>query len=130
MSHTAFGEFFPEIADRETRVVTIIDQAITGLPLGAYALIDLYCTDQDCDCRNVYINVVHKGFPGPIATITDGWEKLSYYKKWMGGEEDDFILRQFKGPSLAIGARQSQFANQWLRIFENILQQIKHMPTG
>jgi len=32
MSHTAFGEFFPEIADKETRVVTIIDQAITGLP--------------------------------------------------------------------------------------------------
>ena len=122
MSHTAFGEFFPEIADRETRVVTIIDQAITGLTLGAYALIDLYCTDPDCDCRNVYINVVHKGFPGPIATITYGWEKLSYYKKWMGGEEDDFILRQFKGPSLVIGARQSQFANQWLRIFEDILQ--------
>jgi hypothetical protein len=113
MSHTAFGEFYPEIADRETRVVTITDQAITGLPLGAYALIDLYCTDLDCDCRNVYIHVVHKGFSGPIATITYGWEKLSYYKEWMGGEEDDYILRQFKGPSLAI---------QWLRIFEGILQ--------
>jgi hypothetical protein len=122
MSHTAFGEFYPEIADRETRVVTITDQAITGLPPGAYALIDLYCTDQDCDCRNVYIHVVHKGFSGPIATITYGWEKLSYYKEWMGGEEDDYIIRQFKGPSLAIAARQSQFANQWLRIFEDILQ--------
>lgn len=53
MSHTAFGEFFPEIADKETRVVTVVDQAITGLPLGAYALIDLYCTNPDCDCRNV-----------------------------------------------------------------------------
>lgn len=122
MSHTAFGEFFPEIANKETRVVTIIDQAITGLPLGAYALIDLYCTDPDCDCRNVYIHVVHKGFPDPIATITYGWENLSYYKKWMGGEERDDIHRQFKGPSLAIAARQSQFANQWLRIVEDILQ--------
>ena len=107
MSHTAFGEFFPEIANKETRVVTIIDQTITGLPPGAYALLDLYCTDPDCDCRNVYINVVHKGFSGPIATITYGWEDLSFYKEWMGGEEDDYILRQFKGPSLTIAARQS-----------------------
>jgi hypothetical protein len=34
MSHTVFGEFFPEIADKKTRVVTVIDQAIRGLPLG------------------------------------------------------------------------------------------------
>jgi hypothetical protein len=61
-------------------------------------------------------------FPRPVATITYGWENLSYYKKWMGGEEDDFILRQFKDPSLAIAARQSQFADKWLRIFEDILQ--------
>ena len=40
----------------------------------------------------------------------------------MGGEEDDDILRQFKSRSLAIAVRQSQFANQWLRIFEDILQ--------
>src|SRR3984893_15217066 len=99
MSHTAFGEFFPEIADKETRVVTVIDQAITGLPLGAYALIDLYCTDPDCDCRNVYIHVVHEESPGPIATITYGWDNLTYYKKWMGGGDDDDILTQFKGPA-------------------------------
>jgi hypothetical protein len=122
MSHTAFGEFFPEIANRETRVVTIIDQAITGLPQGEYALIDLYCTDPDCDCRNVFINVVHEGFSGPIATINYGWEDLSFYKEWMGGEEDDYILRQFKGPSLAMAASQSQFAEKWLRIFEDILR--------
>lgn len=122
MSHTAFGEFFPEIADKETRVVTVIDQAIKDLPLGAYALIDLYCTDPDCDCRNVYIHVVHEEFPGPIATITYGWENLTYYKEWMGGGDDDYILTQFKGPALAIGARQSQFAGELLRIFEDILQ--------
>jgi hypothetical protein len=122
MSHTAFGEFFAEIADKETGVVTVIDQAITGLPLGAYALIDLYCTDPDCDCRNVYIHVVQEEFPIPIATITYGWESLGYYKEWMGGEEDDDMLTQFKGPALAIGASQSQFGGEWLRIFEDILQ--------
>jgi hypothetical protein len=122
MSHKAFDEFFPEIAEKETRVVIVSDQSITGLPPGAYALIDLYCTDPDCDCRNVYIHVFHEKFPGPIATITYGWENLSYYKEWMGGDEDDDILTQFKGPALAIGARQSQFSGEWLRIFEDILQ--------
>jgi hypothetical protein len=73
----------------------------------------------------MYSYVVHKGFPGPVATINYGWEKLSYYKEWMGGEEDDYILRQFKGPSLAIAARQSQFAEKWLRIFEDILRSDK-----
>lgn len=37
MSHIAFGEFFPEIADKETRVITILDQAIMSLPAGEYA---------------------------------------------------------------------------------------------
>jgi hypothetical protein len=122
MSHTAFGEFFPEIADKETRVVTIIDQAIMGLPLGIYALIDLYCTDPDCDCRNVYIHVVTKEFPRPIATITYGWEDLSYYKEWMGVGEEDEMLIEFKGPALATFASQSQFARKWLGIFEDILK--------
>jgi hypothetical protein len=37
MSHIAFGEFFPEIADEETRVMIILDQAIMSLPAGEYA---------------------------------------------------------------------------------------------
>lgn len=130
MSHTAFGEFFPEIADKETRVVTIIDQAFTGLPPGAYALIDLYCTDQDCDCRNVYIHVVREDLPNPIATISYGWENLTYYKEWMGGDEDDDIVTQFKGPALATGARQSQFAGKWLQISKISFRQTKSMLTA
>ena len=122
MSHIAFGEFFPEIAAKETRVITVVDQAITGLPPGSYALIDLYCTDPDCDCRNVYIHVVHEGFLGLIATITYGWENLTYYKEWMGGREDNGMVAQFKGPALAFGCVQSQYADRLLRIFENILQ--------
>lgn len=41
------------VTDKETRVVTVVDQAIAGLPPGAYALIDLCCTDLERDCRNV-----------------------------------------------------------------------------
>lgn len=117
--HTAFGNLFPEIADKETRVITIIDQEFTGLPLGTSVLIDLYCTDQDCDCRNVYINEVNQAFDKPLATITYGWESLHFYKEWMGG--DDEMLVELKGPALATLASQSQFAPKWLEIFKDIL---------
>ena len=121
MSHTAFGQFFPDIANKETRVVTILDNKTIGLLPGSYAFIDLYCTDPDCDCRNVYIHVIHKEFPRPLATITYGWESLAFYKKWIGND-DDYILTQFRGPALAFGASQSQYADEWLSIFENILE--------
>ena len=82
--HTAFGNLFPEIAQKETRGITIVDEKITGLPHGTYALLELYCTDLDCDCRNVYINVVNQAFDKHLATISYGWENLSFYKEWMG----------------------------------------------
>jgi hypothetical protein len=122
MAHQPFGEFFPEIAGKETRVVTITDQKKTGLPRGEYGLIELYCADPDCDCRNVYIHVVQEDFPGPLATISYGWESLAYYKEWMGADSGDDLLTDFKGPALAPGARQSPFARDWLRIFNDIVQ--------
>jgi hypothetical protein len=121
MAHQLFGAFFPEIAGKETRVVTVTDQKKTGLPPGEYGLLELYCTDPDCDCRNVYIQVVQEQFPGPLATISYGWESLSFYRAWMGVEDDD-ILTEFKGPALAPGTRQSPFARDWLRIFTGIVQ--------
>jgi hypothetical protein len=130
MAHQLFGALFPEIAGKETRVVTITDQKKTGLPPGEYGLIELYCTDPDCDCRNVYIQVVQEEFPGPLATISYGWESLAYYKEWMGAAQDDEILEGFKGPALAPGARQSPFARDWLRIFSDILQTDKAYAKG
>ncbi|WP_143709137.1 hypothetical protein [[Flexibacter] sp. ATCC 35208] len=117
--HTAFGNLFPEMAQKETRVITVVDQKITGLPRGTYALLELYCTDLDCDCRNVYINVINQAFDAPLATISYGWEELAFYKEWMGG--DDEMLAEFKGPALTTFATQSQFAQRWLEILTDIL---------
>jgi len=121
MTHSSFGDFFPDIAQKETRVITVIDQATTGLPPGEYGFIDLYCTDPECDCRNVYIQVVSKKHPSPLATICYGWESLAYYKKWMG-ISDDKILVEFKGPALAMSGIQSQYAGQLLSIFKQFIQ--------
>ncbi len=72
------------------------------------------------DCHNIYIHVICEKFSGPMATITYGWESLAYYKEWMVGNENEDILANFKGPALATGSRQSQFAKRCLDIFKDM----------
>jgi len=125
MSHSSFSEFFPKIAGKETRVITILENSDTGLPGGRYALIEHYCADTDCDCRNVFIRVTDIQSQQSQATISYGWEPISYYKKWMGereNDEDKFILENFKGPGLVPFAIQSQYANHWLEFFKELIR--------
>ena len=121
MSHTAFRILFPEIAEKETRVINIISKKVTGLPLGVYAFMEYYCTDLDCDCRNVFIHVMHLESGNLFAIISYGWESIEFYKDWMYGEDNEFVLNNFKGPALAAMQRQSQFANGWLEMFKEII---------
>jgi hypothetical protein len=125
MSHVLFYGFFPDLASKETRAVTITGPNPEGHEPGPNAFIEHYCIDADCDCRNVYIQIVKEHFPGPLATITYGWESKAYYKKWMGDADDDELLTDFMGPSLAVGSRQSPYADHWLRVFKNIIQKDK-----
>jgi hypothetical protein len=125
MSHTSFNHFFPDIAGEETRVITIFKNSDTGLPPGQYAFIDLYCADPDCDCRNVFIQVLDLRSHQPHANISYGWEPIAFYKKWMGGgekDDDKFILENFKGPALVPFSIQSQYANRWLEFFKEVLR--------
>ena len=52
MGFLPFHEIEPELAERETRTVTLI-RGQGDLPEGAYALIESYCPDPTCDCRRV-----------------------------------------------------------------------------
>lgn len=125
MPHIPFSQRFSKIAARETRVVTILENSDTGLPPGKYAFIDLYCTDEDCDCRNVFIQIIDIESRQPQATISYGWEPIAYYKEWMGsGQEDDdkFILENFKGPDLVPFSIQSPHAKSWLEFFKYVLR--------
>ncbi len=120
MSHTAFSHLFPRIAENETRVITILSRAITGLPKGKYAFMEFYCTDSDCDCRNVYIHVNDLRTGKQLATISYGWESLEFYKDWMGGEDE--TLETFKGPALAPLNRQSKYADLLLAVFKETIE--------
>jgi hypothetical protein len=62
-----FGQLFREVAEKETRVVTPLDDSKLGRE--AYALVDLYCVAPDCDCRRVMINVIRDRDTKHLATV-------------------------------------------------------------
>ena len=49
MDFTLFHSRFPEIAETETRVITILRH--DGLPADGYALLESYCEQRECDYR-------------------------------------------------------------------------------
>ena len=128
MDHIAFREYFPEIADKETREFFVSKS--NTIPTGRYALIELYCTDENCDCRRVIIHVVSQEVSSIVGTISYGWESRQFYEKWMGLEEEDFLkelgwetsIDEAKGPCLNTAGPQSLYAKEVLKIVSEILQ--------
>lgn len=76
MPYTSFYEKFPEIAEKETKVITAI--ADPELPEGNYALIESYCDEIDCDCRRVFLNIFGSLGPG-TGLWTGSQRELSGY---------------------------------------------------
>lgn len=79
MTYVSFKELLPEIAKQETRSLRIL-QNLPGLPpVGQYMFIELFCTEFDCDCRNVIIIVFHVEKKEQVARLRYCWETQSYY---------------------------------------------------
>jgi hypothetical protein len=62
-----FGAIFREVAARETRVLTTLNDPRLGSE--SYALVEVYCIEPDCDCRRLLINVVRDRDRKPLATV-------------------------------------------------------------
>ncbi len=71
MPFTPFHEYFPELAARETRSLTVPAGSPFGLPAGEYGFLELYCDEPGCDCRRVLFYVIAKDRMGIQAVI--GW---------------------------------------------------------
>ena len=112
-------EFFPEIAEKETRRITLLNDP--QAPDGEYAFVDSFCEDKDCDCRRVYFHVLqidtdYKVFHA--ATISYGWEDLDFYLSWSPFLPAE-MAAEMKGPALERIQRQSRYAERFLELFES-----------
>lgn len=112
-----FESFFsrcPEIAPFETRSFLNINN--DTFPKGHYFIIENYCNDKKCDCRKVIINIV-KG-DEIFATIGYGWENITFYQEWVKDKE---LGLEMKGPSLEVAGEQTEYANNILKFFNEVI---------
>ena len=112
-----FYDEFPDLAVRETRTIYI--RGRNDLPDGEYGFIELYCNEEDCDCRRVLINVMTPD-TGVMtwATINYGWERSEFYENWMRSSE---YAKECKGPYLDPLNPQTEYGPVLLQLFEFIL---------
>lgn len=120
MPYEAFHARCPEIADKETRVVTVLQSTSLGVPAGDYCFIELYCNDVGCDCRRVFFDVRSPTSTEDLAVVAYGWESPSFYARWLGSA-DPRDIEALKGPVLNLASPQSPLAPAILEIVRNLL---------
>ncbi len=120
MGMLAFFERFGDLAFKETR--SVIVPAGNPVPADEYGFLEYYCycTDEDCDCRRVIIRVVGQNSGEYIwATISYGWEKPDFYRKWSPGTEN---AAEWSRPTLDPMNPQSAQAEGFLALFSQMIQ--------
>jgi hypothetical protein len=101
-----------------------------GLPQGDYGLIEMYCNDEGCDCRRVFLNVMMSLTKKSGAYVAYGWESMSYYAEWflfervdvskLRGDDLESVIR-LKGPCLNMCSPKSQYAPAILKMVSKYL---------
>jgi hypothetical protein len=124
MPYQPFYELFPEVADKETRVLSTFDHP--HLPADDYALMEAYCNEPDCDCRRVFFNIGSRRTQEIVAVIAYGWESKRFYAKWFGRNEPG-IIRELQGPVLNSTSPQSKLAPALLQAVTSILQDKRYV---
>jgi hypothetical protein len=115
MDYAPFHEQFPDIAEQETRSLTVTRE--TEVLAGTYLLMELYCADPDCDCRRVFLDTVSVEENETVAVIAYGWEDREYYEDWFGMDMPQMI-DELKGPTLNLASPQSEYALSLLKTIE------------
>jgi hypothetical protein len=119
MPYEPFHERFPEVAERETRTFTAINDP--DLPGDSYSLIEAYCNEPNCDCRRVFFNVYSERRRQVVAVIAYGWASRAHYVKWLG-MNNPRIIRELQGPALNSASQQSELAPALLERIKLVVQ--------
>jgi hypothetical protein len=115
-----FGVRFPDIAEKETRHITVTGGGHTGPPKGIYVFHEMFCREKGCDCRRVFFYVTFGARHKLEAVVCYGWESKDFYRRWYKDSDLDAI-NELKGPSLNLGSPQSEYAPAILDLVENVL---------
>lgn len=122
MPYRQFHDFFPDLAERETRTLIVPPGATkAALPEGEYGLVEMFCDEPACDCRRVFLCVLSSRQPGPEAVIAWGWESREFYASW-SGEDDEDLLDTLKGPALNLGSPETELAQPLLELVTELLR--------
>ncbi len=122
MPYIFFHDYFPEIAERETRTITVPPGAGGPLPPGEYILCEMFCDERGCDCRRVFLYVIRRDYPDVEAVIAYGWEDAKFYAEWMH-DDDPEIIAELQGPILNFGSPASRLAPA-------LLDAVSHLALG
>ena len=120
MPYVLFHEYFPEIAERETRTITVPDSSCFGVPAGNYGLLEMFCDEPGCDCRRVFFSVLSAERDNMDAVIAYGWESSDFYAQWLH-DDDPNVLAILKGLSLNLTSQQSKHAPALLDLLRDML---------
>jgi len=80
----------------------------------------MFCNEEGCDCRRVFLCVVTPAARGPLAIINYGWEDPESYAPWFRHATPEDVA-ELKGPSLVSLALQSDLAPALLKVAEDVL---------
>jgi hypothetical protein len=119
MPYTSFHLYFREIAEKETRTVTILRED-NIVPKGSYGLIEMYCDDINCDCQRVFLEVYDWERRKSMAFIAYGWESKEFYRRWLR-MDNPTAIRELQGPILNPGSPQSKYAPAFLKIVKDVV---------
>ncbi len=111
-------EYCREVAEAETRTITIFENNEFNLPAGHYSFIEMFCNEPGCDCRRCFFMVRADWSQETLATIGFGWESPDFYTRWMGDDELSDLL---SGVGLEPMQPQSKHASEILRLFKMVL---------
>ena len=124
MPYEPLVERFGELAWKETCSVTLSAGIQFGLPADDYGLMELYCNDENCDCRRVMFDVLSRKRSQSVAVIAYGWENAAFYQKWYGGVDSpnaSMVVNEMTGLNLNSASQQSELASAILNMVSWIL---------
>jgi hypothetical protein len=122
MPYRLFHDLCPEVAERETRTLTILPGSNTGLPTGHYSFLEMFCDEPGCDCRRVFFSVLSSVHQQVEAVVAWGWEDVAFYAAWMK-DDDPEVLANLKGPVLNLGSPATALAPALLELTRTLLLQ-------